>query len=107
MCYCLYQCPNPFLSIFNHYKDDDGSELASDLDDDEGEHYSRAFHEADCTICHCVVDDENAPTDHLILCQYEKVSRIKNKWKCILKDGVVNINGRDYMFSRATGDFEW
>jgi len=53
------------------------------------------------------VDDENAPTDHLILCQYEKVSRVKNKWKCVLKDGVVNINGRDYMFSRATGDFEW
>ncbi|KAJ3313452.1 hypothetical protein HDV04_001881 [Boothiomyces sp. JEL0838] len=58
----------------------DSEGIGSDLDDDE--------------------DDENAPTDHLILCQYEKVTRIKNKWKCTLKDGIVNINGRDYVFNR-------
>jgi hypothetical protein len=92
-----------------YLQDDDGSELASDLDDDEGKGMLYdidgffTFH----SLLSLVADDENAPTDHLILCQYEKVSRIKNKWKCILKDGVVNINGRDYMFSRATGDFEW
>lgn len=53
------------------------------------------------------LDDENVKTDHMILCQYEKVTRIKNKWKCVLKDGIVNINGKDYIFNRATGDFEW
>ncbi|KAJ3302306.1 transcription factor IIA subunit alpha [Kappamyces sp. JEL0829] len=68
-------------------EDDDGSELASDLDDDD--------------------DDENQKADHLILCQYEKVSRVKNKWKCILKDGIVNINGKDYLFNKANGEFEW
>jgi transcription initiation factor TFIIA large subunit len=62
---------------------DDGadSEINSDLDDDESE--------------------ENIKTDHIILCQYEKVSRIKNKWKCVLKDGVGHINGRDYVFNRV------
>ncbi|KAJ3036582.1 hypothetical protein HDV00_002542 [Rhizophlyctis rosea] len=72
--------------------DDDDDEVAeeigSDLDDDEE-------------------DDEEAETEHLILCQYEKVNRIKNKWKCTLKDGIVNVNGKDYLFNRANGDFEW
>jgi hypothetical protein len=61
--------------------DDQESDIGSDLDDDD--------------------DDENQTADHLILCQYEKVSRIKNKWKCILKDGVVHINGNDYVFNRV------
>jgi hypothetical protein len=61
--------------------DDQESDINSDLDDDD--------------------DDENQKTDHLILCQYEKVSRIKNKWKCILKDGIVHINGKDYVFNRV------
>jgi len=26
---------------------------------------------------------------------------------CVLKDGIVNANGKDYLFHRATGDFEW
>lgn len=68
-------------------QDDGDSEINSDLDDDE--------------------DDENAKVDHLILCQYEKVSRIKNKWKCVLKDGVVNMNGKDYVFRSCNGEFEW
>lgn len=45
--------------------------------------------------------------EHIILCLYDKVSRTKNKWKCTLKDGIMLINGRDYLFARANGDFEW
>ena len=44
---------------------------------------------------------------NVILCQYEKVTRIKNKWKCILKDGMLHIDNKDYAFHRATCDFEW
>jgi transcription initiation factor TFIIA large subunit len=36
-----------------------------------------------------------------MLCVYEKVSRVKSKWKVVLKDGIVNVNGRDYIFSRV------
>ncbi|KAJ3054968.1 hypothetical protein HK097_000193 [Rhizophlyctis rosea] len=73
--------------------DDDDEEnndgdIGSDLDDDEE-------------------DDEEQDTDNLVLCQYEKVNRIKNKWKCTLKDGIVSVGGKDYLFNRATGDFEW
>ncbi|KAJ1962364.1 transcription factor IIA subunit alpha [Dipsacomyces acuminosporus] len=56
-------------------------------------------------------DDEDQgggeETDHIILCQYDKVTRSKNKWKCVLRDGIMLINGRDYLFQRANGDFEW
>ncbi|KAJ8325563.1 transcription factor IIA subunit alpha [Batrachochytrium dendrobatidis] len=66
----------------------DTSDIGSELDDDDSE-------------------DEYAEVDHLVLCQFEKVQRVKNKWKCVLKDGVVNVNGKDYLFNKANCDFEW
>eukprot|EP00249_Psilotum_nudum_P020947 c27911_g1_i1 orf=186-1361(+) len=51
--------------------------------------------------------DEEPKTDHLVVAQFEKVTRSKNKWKCILKDGVMHLNQRDYLFSRANGEFEF
>jgi hypothetical protein len=62
-------------------------ELGSDLDDEE--------------------DDEEPDTDDFVLCQYEKVTRVKNKRKANLKDGIMHINGKDYVFSKATGEFDW
>ncbi|KAF3764518.1 hypothetical protein M406DRAFT_356578 [Cryphonectria parasitica EP155] len=50
-------------------------------------------------------DDENM--DQVMLCMYDKVQRVKNKWKCTLKDGVLNVNGKDYVFHKATGEYEW
>ncbi|KAJ1926502.1 transcription factor IIA subunit alpha [Tieghemiomyces parasiticus] len=46
-------------------------------------------------------------TEHIILCQYDKVSRQKNRWKCVLKDGILLIDGKDYLFHKGTGEFEW
>ena len=37
-------------------------------------------------------------TDYI--CQ---VARVKNKWKCVLKDGMIHINGKDYLFAKCTG----
>ncbi|PWA02397.1 hypothetical protein BB558_001486 [Smittium angustum] len=70
-------------------KDEDA--INSDLDDTDDEE----------------VENGGEVTDHMVLCQYDKVSRTKNKWKCILKDGIMLINGRNYLFHRANGDFEW
>ncbi|KZT10891.1 transcription factor IIA, alpha/beta subunit [Laetiporus sulphureus 93-53] len=47
-----------------------------------------------------------ADTD-IVFCTYDKVARVKNKWKCILKDGMIHINGKDYLFAKCTGEFEW
>ncbi|NXK69952.1 TF2AY factor, partial [Sylvietta virens] len=46
-------------------------------------------------------------TDNVIVCQYEKIHRTKNKWKFYLKDGVMSIEGKDHVFAKATGDAEW
>ncbi|KAL7943250.1 transcription factor IIA, alpha/beta subunit [Trichoderma barbatum] len=51
------------------------------------------------------VDDEGL--GHIMLCMYDKVQRVKNKWKCTLKDGVLTVNGKEYVFNKATGEYEW
>lgn len=75
--------------------DDDSDELGSELDDESESEAAQAYAAA------------NSLSRNFITCQYEKVTRSKNKWKCILKDGMMHINGRDYAFHRATCDFEW
>ncbi|KAJ2848077.1 transcription factor IIA subunit alpha [Coemansia brasiliensis] len=52
-------------------------------------------------------DEDAEEIEHIVLCQYEKVTRSKNKWKCVLRDGIMLLNGRDYLFQKANGDFEW
>ncbi|KAH7027751.1 transcription factor IIA, alpha/beta subunit [Microdochium trichocladiopsis] len=52
-------------------------------------------------------DDEDEDGGQIMLCMYDKVQRVKNKWKCVLKDGVLSINGKDYVFHKATGEYEW
>ncbi|RIB17082.1 transcription factor IIA, alpha/beta subunit-domain-containing protein [Gigaspora rosea] len=50
---------------------------------------------------------EGEETQNIILCLYDKVTRTKNKWKCQLKDGIMSVNGRDYLFQKGNGDFEF
>uniref|UniRef100_A0A452F8Z7 Ral transcription factor IIA subunit 1 like n=1 Tax=Capra hircus TaxID=9925 RepID=A0A452F8Z7_CAPHI len=45
--------------------------------------------------------------DNVIVCQYDKIHRSKDKWKFYLKDGVMCFGGRDYVFAKAIGDAEW
>ncbi|KAI5953031.1 TOA1 [Candida theae] len=74
--------------IFN-----DSDDINSDLDDDL---------ESDKS------DDEDGDQEgQIMLCLYDKVQRIKNKWKANLKEGVANIDGKDYVFHKATGECEW
>ncbi|CAZ82440.1 unnamed protein product [Tuber melanosporum] len=50
-------------------------------------------------------DDDEVP--QIMLCMYDKVQRTKNKWKCVLKDGVLTINQTEYVFHKANGEYEW
>lgn len=54
-------------------------------------------------------EDENGVKRVVIMARYEKVERVKtqNKWKIVLKDGIVCVGGKEYIFSKCTGDFEW
>ena len=40
-------------------------------------------------------DDDDDSMSNIMLCMYEKVQRVKNKWKCTLKDGVLVVNGKE------------
>jgi len=51
--------------------------------------------------------DDGPGVSDIVFCTYDKVARVKNKWKCILKDGMIHINGKDYLFAKCTGEFEW
>ncbi|TSN95655.1 TFIIA-alpha and beta-like factor [Bagarius yarrelli] len=46
-------------------------------------------------------------TENVIVCQYDKIHRSKNRWKFYLKDGVMCYGGKDYVFSKAIGEAEW
>ncbi|KAK2509234.1 hypothetical protein MC885_007883 [Smutsia gigantea] len=57
------------------------------------------------------VSEQDVPdlfdTDNVIVCQYDKIHRSKNKWKFYLKDGIMCFGGKDYAFAKAVGDAEW
>lgn len=39
--------------------------------------------------------------------EHLQVTRTKNKWKTTLKDGVMRLGGRDYVFHKGLGEFDW
>ncbi|KAK9372624.1 transcription factor IIA, alpha/beta subunit-domain-containing protein [Lipomyces chichibuensis] len=75
----------------NDNKDSDA--INSDLDDPEDEIRSQ--------------ENETEGSDAMILCLYDRVNRMKNKWNCEFRDGTVHVNGKDYLFGIAKGEFEW
>lgn len=80
----------------------------SDVSLDEGFHDSDDLNEGldDSDDLDDALEDGDVETNTM-LCLYDKVQRIKNKWKLALKEGVANINGTDYAFFKATGETEW
>ena len=77
----------------------DDDEINSDLDDDDDEDDKDADAEG--------YDESGTMDENVVLCQYEKVSRTRNKWRCVFKSGIIHVNGNDYVFSKANGEFEW
>ncbi|KAJ7702991.1 transcription factor IIA, alpha/beta subunit-domain-containing protein [Mycena rosella] len=71
----------------------DSEAINSDLDDSDTEDED--------------LEDGAGANSEIVFCTYEKVTRVKTKWKCVLKDGMVHANGKDYLFSRCTGEFEF
>lgn len=72
---------------------DDEDAINSDLDDSDEEQPDD--------------DDDGEGIPQIMLCMYDKVQRTKNKWKCVLRHGVLTVNGREYVFQKATGEYEW
>lgn len=54
------------------------------------------------------IDDDDPDTgSNLVLAYFEKVNRTKSRWRCTLKQGIMNIEGRDKLFKNASGDFRF
>lgn len=51
--------------------------------------------------------DEEPSINDLVLAQFDKVSRTKSRWRCVLKDGIMRLNDEDFIFAKATGDFDF
>lgn len=63
------------------FDDDDEDAINSDLDDPDDN----------------VIEEEpeDGQPQQIMLCTYDKVARVKNKWKCTLKDGVLTTGGKE------------
>jgi len=90
----------------------EGNDVGDDIDDDDDDEGNEEGREDPKSLCSDddVSDDEPTElfeTENVVVCQYDKISRTKNKWRFILKSGVMNIDGRDYVFSKATGGADW
>ncbi|KAF8079877.1 hypothetical protein N665_0994s0002 [Sinapis alba] len=86
------QASTPVAAAQNDIIEDDEELLNEDDDDDE-------------------LDDlesgEDMNTQHLVLAQFDKVTRTKSRWKCNLKDGIMHINDKDILFNKAAGEFDF
>ncbi|CAN1282675.1 Transcription initiation factor IIA large subunit, partial [Linum perenne] len=87
------QASTPALVPQNDPDDDEEEPLNEDDDDEED------------------LDDdderEELNTQHLVLAQFDKVTRAKSRWKCTLKDGIMHINNKDILFNKANGEFDF
>ncbi|XP_022864010.1 transcription initiation factor IIA large subunit-like isoform X1 [Olea europaea var. sylvestris] len=87
------QAPTPAPAPQSDIADDDEDEPLNEDDDDDD------------------LDDVDQGVDlntaHLVLAQFDKVTRTKSRWKCNLKDGIMHINNKDILFNKATGEFEF
>ncbi|CAG9855372.1 unnamed protein product [Phyllotreta striolata] len=94
-------------------KSEDGSEeVEEDKEEDEMEDDFAAQGEDDPLNSGDDVSDadgteESFETDNVIVCQFDKITRSRNRWKFHLKDGIMNLNGEDFIFQKASGDAEW
>ncbi|XP_008320077.1 TFIIA-alpha and beta-like factor isoform X2 [Cynoglossus semilaevis] len=108
---------NDFLGIINAealkaLQDGGGSSdsISSGSDGEEADQLADAVEEDPLNSGDDVIEQDIPDlfdTDNVIVCQYDKIHRSKNRWKFHLKDGVMSYAGRDYVFSKAVGEAEW
>ena len=50
--------------------------------------------------------NEQEEVKDFLLAQYEKVHRIRNKWKIIFIDAILRLNGKEYLFDKVVGELD-
>ncbi|XP_012550505.1 transcription initiation factor IIA subunit 1 [Bombyx mandarina] len=90
--------------------DDDDSPEERAEEEEEEQNESGGAEEEPLNSGDDVSDEEPGDmfdTDNVVVCQYDKITRSRNRWKFYLKDGIMNLAGKDYVFQKANGDAEW
>ncbi|XP_011502598.1 PREDICTED: transcription initiation factor IIA subunit 1 isoform X2 [Ceratosolen solmsi marchali] len=90
-------------------ENDDDEDLDEEKEEEENDD-SGAREEEPLNSEDDVTDDDPTDlfdTDNVVVCQYDKITRSRNKWKFYLKDGIMNLSGKDFVFQKANGDAEW
>jgi len=78
------------------YDDDDKTGIKDDPDpDDDEDAINSDLDDPDDNAVDETEEDEAG--GEIMVCTYDKVQRVKNKWKCTLKDGVLTTGGREYV----------
>ncbi|NWV85793.1 TF2AY factor, partial [Dasyornis broadbenti] len=93
-----------FSNMESSCSDGDNEDLQTDIAD-ENFNLHVPLNSGDDVSEHDIADLFD--TDSVIVCQYDKIHRMKNKWKFCLKYGVMSIEGKDHVFAKAIGDAEW
>ena len=76
-------------------------------DEDGDEEKKQADEDPDALNSDDDDDSDEEEVKELLLAQYESVTRTRDRWRVELKDGVVNVNGREVPFSRAKADVQF
>lgn len=90
--------------------DEDDDDDDQDIDDDDEENDENEGIEDEPLNSSDDVSEEDPAlfeTDNIVVCQYDKITRSRNKWKFYLKDGIMSLNGKDFVFLKANGDADW
>ena len=66
-----------------------------DVDEDDEDAINSALDDTDDEIDK--EQDDGEDLGETMLCLYDKVQRVKNKWKCTLKDGILTTNQKEYV----------
>lgn len=91
-------------------EDDADDDDIDDKDDEENEDNDAGAEEEPLNSGDDVSEEDPTDlfeTDNVVVCQYDKITRSRNKWKFHLKDGIMNLAGKDFVFQKANGDAEW
>ena len=90
-------------------EEDDDEDDEEEDDEAEGKDSSGVVEEPLCSDDDGTDEDpvELFDTDNVVVCQYDKIHRAKSRWKFTLKLGIMNLNGKDMVFQKATGEADW
>lgn len=98
--------PSTSASVPQFDGGDDDDEKGNIKDEDDADAINSDLDDSDDDNNNAMGEDEDNDMDN-ILCTYDKVQRVKNKWKCTLKDGVMSVGGKEWVFHKGMGEFEW